>query len=138
MSQQTDHSGITTSRSSYQARKVGSFKTPCVHRKQLCPFVPHDPIEDVEDDANRHYSDPDAVDDQLIFNGDLPEPDQTTSTELTGDIDFNEPEAVDTEHDLIYYEQEEVHVEPHQPKLIPGLIHDETMYQTEPESHLTE
>ena len=40
---------------------------------RLRPFVLHDPIEDITDDANRNYSAPDAVDDQTLFNDNLPE-----------------------------------------------------------------
>ena len=49
--------------SNYIDRKVGTFRTQCVHRMRLRPFVPHDPIEDIHDDAARHHSDPDAIDD---------------------------------------------------------------------------
>ena len=76
---------------------------------RLHPFVPHDPIEDVEHDANRHYSNPDAVDDQTIFNDSMLETEQSPLTENTSEIDTNEPEIVYTEHGTIYYEHERVY-----------------------------
>ena len=39
------------SHSNYIIRKVGTFRTQCVHRMPLRPFVPHDPIDDIDDDA---------------------------------------------------------------------------------------
>ena len=124
------------SNSNYIVRKVGSFKTQCVHRMRLRPFVPHDPIEDVEDDTNRHYSDPDAIDDQVIFSENLPDQDRTTPTDNVGNIDFNEPEAFDTEHGLIYYEHGQVQVKPRLSNPIPEIMHNETTPQTERENHI--
>ena len=37
--------------SNYIVTKVGTFRTQCVHRLRLRPFVPHDQIEDIHDDA---------------------------------------------------------------------------------------
>ena len=90
-------------------RKVGTFKTQCVQNKWLRPFIPHDHIEDVIDDANRHYSDPDATDDQSIFNDNLPELEQPASTGATGEVDINEFETIDAQHLMIYHEREQVH-----------------------------
>ena len=64
--------------------------------ERLRPFVPHDPIEDVINDTNRHYSDPKAMEDQTVSNGNLPYPYQTTTTARKGETDFNEPEIVVT------------------------------------------
>ena len=75
---------------------------------RLRPFVPHDPIVDVEDNANRHYSDPDAVEDQTLFNENLPKPEQSPTTENLSEIETNVPEIVDTGHGTIYYEHKRV------------------------------
>ena len=72
---------------------------------RLRPFVPDNPIEDITSDAIRHYSDPDAVDDQTLFNDNLTELDQSTPAEITGEIGVNETENVDNEHRKIYYER---------------------------------
>ena len=56
---------------------------------RLRPIVPHDPIGDVNDDGNRHYSYPDAVDDQKLFNETLPEPAQSPAVENTSEIYTN-------------------------------------------------
>ena len=127
---------VKLSNSYYIVRKVGSFKMQCLQRMRLRPFVPHDPIEDVRDDTNRHYSDPDAIDDQVIFNENLPNLDRTTPTDNVGNIDFNEPEALDTEHDLIYYEHGQVQVGPRLSNPIPEIMQNETTPQTERENHI--
>ena len=90
--------------SKYIVRKVGSFKTQCVHRMRLRPFVPHDPIEDVHDDASRHCSDPDAIDDQSIFNDKLLALETPPSAENTVELDTKETDTIDSEHGTIYYE----------------------------------
>ena len=87
--------------SNYIVRKVGTFRTQCVHRMRLRPFVPHDPIEDIHDDADRDYSDPDAIDDQSIFNNNLPAPEPSPPAENTFDLDTNETETIDYEHGTI-------------------------------------
>ena len=75
--------------SNYIIRKVGTFRTLCVHRMRLRPLVPHEPIEDIHDDAARHYSDPDAIDDQSIFNNNQPASEQSLPAENTCDFDTN-------------------------------------------------
>ena len=62
---------------------------------RLRPFVPHEPIEDIHDDTDRHYSDPDAIDDQSIFNYNRPAPEQSPPTENTCDLNTNETETID-------------------------------------------
>ena len=57
---------------------------------RLRPFVPHDPVEDITDGVNCHYSDFDAVDDQTILNKNLPELERPTSADITGEIEVNE------------------------------------------------
>ena len=71
---------------------------------RLRPFVPHAPIEDITDDANRHYSDLNAVDDQILFKDNLPEFERPTPAELTNETEVNEAETLNSEHGTIYYE----------------------------------
>ena len=56
----------------FNSFKVGTTKTQCMHRMRLCPFVPHNLLEHVDDDVNRHRSEPDAMDDQTILINTLP------------------------------------------------------------------
>ena len=112
--------------SNYIVRKVGTFKTQCVHRMRLRPFVPHDKIEDVTDDVNRHDSDPEAIDDQSIFNENLPAIERSPPAENTFEIDTNETEIVDSEHGTIYYEHKRVHEVPSLSNPLPEVIHTET------------
>ena len=65
---------------------------------RLRPFVPHDPIEDIHDDTSQHYSDPDAIDDQSIFNYNLPALETPPSAENTVELDTNESDTIDSEH----------------------------------------
>ena len=60
------------SNSNYIIRKLGTYRTQCVHRMRLRPFVPNSPLEDVVDDPSRQYGDPEATDDQALFNNNLP------------------------------------------------------------------
>ena len=100
------------SHANYIVRKIGTFQTQSVHRMRLRPFVPHDTIEDVNDDANRHYSDPDGVDDQTLFNDKLPEPAHSPATEKTSESDTNEVETTDTDHGTVYNEYRQIHEVP--------------------------
>ena len=87
--------------SNYIVRRVGTLRTQCVQKIRLRPFVPHEPIEDIHDDAARHYSDPDAIDDQSIFKNNQPAPEQPPPAENTCDLDTNETETIDYEHEQI-------------------------------------
>ena len=115
--------------SNYIIRKIGTFKTQCVHRMRLRPFVPHDKIEDVTDDVNRHYSDPDAIDDQSIFNDNLPAIERSPPAENTFELDTNETEAIASEHGTIYYEHKRVHEVPPLSNPLPEAIRTENTYQ---------
>ena len=84
----------------YIIRKVGIFRTQCVHRMRLRPFTPNAPIPDIEEDSNRLFADPDAADDQALFNDQIlqyphiePAPERL------------DHEEIDSEHGIIYYEQ---------------------------------
>ena len=110
------------SHSDYIIRNVGTFKAQCVYRMRLRPFVPLDHIEDVIDDANRHYSDPDATDHQAMFNDNLPELEQQASTSATGEVDTNEIETIDAQHGMIYYEHEQVYEVPPMSQPLPETV----------------
>ena len=115
-------------------RKVGTFRTQCVHRMRLRPFVPHEPIEDIHDDAARHYSDPDAIDDQSIFNNNLPAPKPSPPAENTRDLDTNETETIDYELGTIYYEHKRVHEVPPLYIRLPETVHTDRTHRTETEN----
>ena len=124
--------------SNYTVRKVGTFRTQCVHRMRLRPFVPHDPIEDLHDDASRHYSDSDAVDDQSIFNDNLPALETPPSAENTVELDTNETHTIDSEHGTIYYEHKSVHDVPPLHNPLPETIHTDRTHQSEAENQSDE
>ena len=83
----------------YIVRKVGTSRTQCVHRMRLRPFIPNAPIHDIEEDPNLFFADPEAFDDQDLFNDHLP---QTIHFERTTALP--PPGELDTEHGIIYYE----------------------------------
>ena len=122
------------SQPNFIVRKIGTFKTQCVHRMRLRPFVPHDPIADVDDNVNRYYSDPDATDDQSIFNNNLPAPEQPTPAENTFEIDANETEIIDAEHGTIYYEHRRVLEVPPLPNSLPESFHTVSTQRTHAEN----
>ena len=121
------------SQSNYIIRKVGTFRTQCVHRMRLRPFVPHDPIEDIHDDASRHYSDPDAIDDQSIFNDNLPASETLPPAENTVELDTNEFDTVDSEHGTIYYDHKRVHEVPPLDNPLPETVHTDSTHRSEAE-----
>ena len=98
---------------------------------RLRPIVPYDPIEDLTDDANRHYSDPDAIDDQTLFNDNLSEFERPTPIEITNEIEINETETIDSEHGTIYYERKQVREVPSPPNFSPENIRTENTQHTE-------
>ena len=83
----------------YIIRKVGTFRTQCVHRMRLRPFTPNAPIPDIEEDSNRLFADPDAADDQALFNDHMPQHLYAEPAPETIDQD-----EIDNEHGIIYYE----------------------------------
>ena len=101
---------------------------------RLRSFVPYDTSEDVNDDLNRHYSDPDAIDDQSIFNNNLPAPEQSPPAKNTFELNTNETETIDFEHGTIYYEHRRVHEVPLLSKPLPEAIHTDRTYRTETEN----
>ena len=105
---------------------------------RLRPFVPHDPIEDIHDDASRHCSDPDAIDDQSIFNDNLPELETPPSAENTVELDTNETDTIDSEHGTIYYEHKRVHEVPPLYNPLPETVHTERAYRSEAENQSDE
>ena len=101
---------------------------------RLRPFVPHDHIEDVLDDANRHYTDPDATDDQTKLNDNLPELEQQESTSATCEVDINEIETIDAQHGRIYYEHEQMYEVPPLSQQLSETVHPNNTRQSESES----
>ena len=83
----------------YIIRKVGTFRTQCVHRMRVRPFTPNAPIPDIEEDSNRLFADPDAADDQALFNDHMPQHLYAEPAPETID-----QEEIDNEHGIIYYE----------------------------------
>ena len=126
------------SQSNYIIRKVGTFRTQCVHRMRLRPFVPHDPIEDIHDDTSQHYSDPDAIDDQSIFNDNLPELETPPSAENTVELDTNETDTIDSEHGTISYERKRVHEVPPLHNPLPETVHTDRAHRSEAENQSNE
>ena len=105
---------------------------------RLRPFVPHELIEDIHDDAARHYSDHDAIDDQSIFNNILPAPEQPPPAENMCDLDTNETETIDYEHGTIYYEHKRVHEVPPLYYPLPETVHTDSTHWSETENQSDE
>ena len=105
---------------------------------RLRPFVPHDPIEDLHDDASRHYSDPDAIDDQSIFNNNLPALETPLSAENTVELDTNKTDTIDSDHGTIYYEHKRVHEVPPPHNPLHETIHADRTHQSEDENQSDE
>ena len=84
----------------YVIRKVDTLRTQCVHRMRLRLFIPNTPIQDIDEDQNLFFADPEAHDDQELFNDHLP---QTIHFERTPAL--ADPEELDIEHGIIYYER---------------------------------
>ena len=100
--------------------------------------MPHDTIEDVNDDVNRQYSDPDAIDDQSIFKNNLPAPEQSPPAGNTFELDTNDTETIDSEHGTIFYEHKRVHEVPPLSNPLPEAIHTDRTYRTETEKQSDE
>ena len=67
---------------------------------RLRPFIPNAPIQDIDEDPNLFFADPEASDDQEPFNDHLH---QTIHFERKPALAA--PEELDTEHGIIYYER---------------------------------
>ena len=102
------------------------------------PFVPLDPIEDIHDDASRHYSDPDAIDDQSIFNDNLPALETPPSAENTVELEKNETDTIDSEHGTIYHEHKRVHEVPPLYNPLPETVHTDRAHRSEAENQSEE
>ena len=83
----------------YIIRKIGTFRTQCVHRMRLHPFTPNTPIPDIEEDSNRLFADPDAADDQALFNDHI-----LQHSHIEPAPEIVDHEEIDNEHGIIYYE----------------------------------
>ena len=71
--------------SNYIIRKVGTFKTQCVHRIRLKIFKPEFPVEDVDISNQPVYADTDRTEDSDIFDSHIP-----TQTKLNSNLDESE------------------------------------------------
>ena len=105
---------------------------------RLRPFVPHNPIEDIHDDTSQHYSDPDAIDDQSIFNDNLPALETPPSPENTMELDTNETDTIDSEHGTISYERKRVHEVPLLHNPLPETVHTDCAHRSEAENQSNE
>ena len=65
--------------SNYIIRKVGTFKTQCVHRIRLKIFKPEFPVKDVDIGIQPVYADTDRTEDSDIFDSHVPRQPETTS-----------------------------------------------------------
>ena len=72
--------------SNYIIRKVGTFKTQCVHRIRLKIFKPEFPVKDVDIGKQPVYADMDSTEDSDIFDSHIP-----TQTKINSEPD--EPET---------------------------------------------
>ena len=72
--------------SNYIIRKVGTFKTQCVHRIRLKILKPEFPVEDVDISNQPVYADTDRTEDSDIFDSHIP-----TQTNINSNSD--EPET---------------------------------------------
>ena len=81
---------------------------------RLRPFTPNAPIPDIEGDPNLFFVDPDASDDQDLFNEHIS---QIIHFEPT--TETVEQEEIDTEHGIIYYENTQRLTDQLQLQLIP-------------------
>ena len=82
---------------------------------RLRPFTPNAPIEDIQDNTSQYFEDPDALNEQELFDNNLPDhvheqpqqviPEQSNFEELHAD------------HGMIYYERQ--NIEPDQNISIP-------------------
>ena len=72
--------------SNYIIRKVGTFKTQCVHRKRLKIFKPEFPVNDVDIGNQPVYADMDRTEESDIIDSHIP-----TQTKINSQPD--EPET---------------------------------------------
>ena len=112
------------SNSNYIIRKIGTLRTQCVHRMRLRLFTPNAPIEDITHDSSQYFEDPDALNEQELFDNHIPTPViEQPQQAIPEQSDFEELHA---DHCIIYYEQQSV--EPDQNNSIPES-HAETQEQ---------
>ena len=74
--------------SNYIIRKVGTFKTQCVHRIRLKIFKPKFPVKDIDIENQPVYADMDRTEDADVFDSHIPRQTETTPG-------LNEPETDD-------------------------------------------
>ena len=62
------------SNSKYIIRKIGTLRTQCVYRMRPRPFTPNASIEDIHEDSSQYFEDPDALNEQDLFDSHIPTP----------------------------------------------------------------
>ena len=123
------------SNSNYIIRKIGTLRTQCVHKMRLRPFTPNAPITDIADDPSQHFEDPDALDEQDLFDSRLPTP--ITEQPQQAIPDQSEFEELQADHVIIYYERQ--HLESDRHRKIPESqaetwkVHPDSASITDPE-----
>ena len=79
---------------------------------RLRPFTPNAPIQDITDDPSQYFEDPDALNEQDLFDNRVREQPQQTIP------DQSEFEELQADHSIIYNEQRSI--EPGRDSSIPG------------------
>ena len=73
---------------------------------RLRPFTPNAPIEDITDNSSQYFEDPDALNEQELFDNHIPTPViEQLHQAIPEQSDFEEPHA---DHGIIYYERQSV------------------------------
>ena len=94
------------SNSNYVVRKIGTLRTHCVHRMRLRPSTPHAPIEDITDDSSQYFEDPDALNEQDLFDNSIPTPVMEQPQQaISNQSEFEELQA---DQGIIYYERQSI------------------------------
>ena len=104
---------------------------------RLRPFTPNalSEISDIADDPSQHFEDPDALDEQDLFDNRLPTP--ITEQPQQTIPDKSEFEELQADHGVIYYERQ--HIESDRHRIIPESqaetreVHPDSTSITDPE-----
>ena len=73
---------------------------------ELRPFTPNAPIDDIHEDSSQYFEDPDALNEQDLFDSHIPakvieQPQQVIP-------DQSELEELHADHGIIYYERQSI------------------------------
>ena len=103
------------SNSNYIIRKIVTLRTQCVNRTRLRPFTPNAPIADITDDPSKYFEDPDALNEQDLFDNRMPTPViEQPQQAIPDQSEFEERQA---DHGIIYHERQ--NIQPHNNSSIP-------------------